>query len=95
MLTSTLNATLYSVQLAVGPNGERYVKAFVGQPADLADESTKGISLMSLSCEPEVFDQVNIKDYPASVEIDTQLIRGGQNKMKQHVVAIRSSVKPK
>lgn len=88
MLNSIIRASLYSVQLATGPNGERYVKAFIGGPSD---ENTKGISLMSLSCEPDVFDQVQIKNYPADVELETQLVRGGQNKMKQHVVSIKAA----
>ena len=88
MLNSKIGAKLYSVQLATGPNGERYVKTFIGQDADPADTSTKGVSLMSLSTEPSVFDSLNIRQFPCDVEIEVQLQRGGQNKLKQHVVAI-------
>jgi len=87
MLNQTLKATLYGVQLALGPNGERYVKTFIGEHS--GDENTKGISLMSITTEPAVFDSVNFSKYPCEVDLDVQILRGGQNKMTQKVVAIR------
>lgn len=89
MLTQALKATLYGVQLALGPNGERYVKTFIGELS--GDENTKGISLMSINTDPVVFDSLNIPvdQFPCEVDIDVQIVRGGQNKMSQRVVGIR------
>lgn len=88
-LNSVFKADLYSVQKATGPTGEIWVKAFIGVPADPNDTTTKGLSLMSISAEPNVFDGLNIKTFPHSCEIECSMVRGGANKMKQHVVAIR------
>lgn len=79
-------ATLYSIQLSQVEQ-IRYVKAFVGEQSE--DENTKGISVMSMSCEPEVFDKTVLKSYPCEVEIEYVNVRAGQNKMTQRVVGIQ------
>lgn len=86
MLTTKMQATVYSVQKAFGPNGEQYVKTFIGLNSSSDDEFTKGLSLMSFSTEPRVFDQLPKTDQPFLAEIEMTVIRGGQNKAKQHVI---------
>lgn len=88
-----MKADLYSVQNSTGPNGERYVKAFIGYKADASDPNTKGLTLMSISAEPQVFDSLQIQDFPSLVDIDLTMTRGGQNKLKQHIIAIRPAAK--
>jgi hypothetical protein len=94
MLNQTLKAEVYGVQLSLGPNGERYVKTFIGQKG--GDDNTKGISLMSINTDPDVFDKVKLPDYPYPCDLEIQVQRGGQNKMSQRVVGIRPAehVKP-
>lgn len=96
MLNTSIKATVYSVQLAVGPNGEKYVKTFIGLSANSDDEFTKGLSLMSMSTDPRVFDLLPDVSQPFDAEIEITMLRGGQNKMKQHVVSIvpTSSARP-
>lgn len=92
MLNTSIKATVYSVQLAVGPNGEKYVKTFIGLNAKSDDEYTKGLSLMSMSTDPKVFDLLPDVSQPFEADIEITMLRGGQNKMKQHVVGITPSV---
>ena len=87
MLNQTLKADVYGVQLSLGPNGEKYVKTFIGQRD--GDENTKGISLMSINTDPAVYDSVKLPDYPYPCDIEIQVQRGGQNKMSQRVVGIQ------
>lgn len=86
MLNQTLKAEVYGVQLSLGPNGEKYVKTFIGNQG--GDENTKGISLMSISTDPNVYDSLAIKSFPAPCDIEVHITRGGQNKMTQKVVRI-------
>lgn len=83
-----MQATVYSVQKAVGPNGEVYIKTFVGNPAKADDVHTKGLELMSISTEPSVFDALSKTDQPFLADLELVFQRGGQNKMKQHLVSI-------
>lgn len=86
MLNQTLKANVYGVQLSLGPNGEKYVKTFIGQEG--GDENTKGISLMSINTDPAVYDSVKLPEYPYPCDLEVQVSRGGQNKMTQRVVGI-------
>lgn len=88
VLTSTMKAKIYSIQVTLSPDGLRYVRVFIGY--DAADELTKGLSLMSITADEKVFDLMP-EDlvYPLDAEIDITMLRGGQNKMKQHVISVR------
>lgn len=83
-------AMVYSVQISQAPDGTRHTKTFIGMQPD-ENEQTKGISLVSISTDPAVYDSLTVKQFPAVCEIDYVMLRGGQNKMKQHVVGIRQT----
>ena len=88
VLTNTMKAKVFSIQLTMGPDGAKYVRVFIGYEA--ADEFTKGLALMSITADPKVFDLMpEGLSYPLDAEIESTMLRGGQNKMKQHVIAVR------
>ena len=87
-MNQVMNFDLYGASLA-DVDGRQYASLFVGQAVqDEKEESAKGIVIMKMSCDPEVYQSLNLSKYPASVEAHIRLKKAAGGKMGQHCVKV-------
>ena len=87
MLAQTLKVDLYGASIARMDGGQVYASLYVGQPVTDEDaENAKGIAIMKISCEEDVYNSLKANEYPCPVDLQVRLRRAGGGKMGQHCV---------
>lgn len=69
-------------------DGQEFASLFVGQQAEPGQSNAKGIEVMKLSCDVEVYRALdpNPNAYPMQVELHTRLKKAAGGKLGQHCV---------
>lgn len=94
MNTQKMQFDLYGATIARMDDGNVYASLYVGLPVvNEKEENAKGISILKLSCDEEVYNSLNAPAYPIPVEADIRLKRAAGGRMGQHCVQLRV-VKP-
>lgn len=89
MSTQVLRADLYGASIARLDNGQVYCSLFVGQPVvDEQEENAKGIVLMKVSCDEDVYTSLKAPAYPCPVDLRVRLRKAAGGKMGQHCTGL-------
>ena len=84
-MKSIVQAQLLSVS-SINVDGKVYSSVFLGQPASLDSETSKGIEVMKVSCDQEVFSALPREGYPIDCTVELEFRKAGGGKMGQHCV---------
>lgn len=89
MSEQTMKVTLYGATFFAAER-DQFVSVFIGQPAEVGSQSAKGIEVMKISCDPEVFQGLpaDPSSFPMPVEMVVRLKRAGGGKLGQHCTRI-------
>ncbi len=71
---------------SVNIDGKVYSSIFIAQPADLASASSKGLEVMKVNCDQDVFNGLPRDGYPLDCNVDLEFRKAGGGKMGQHCV---------
>jgi hypothetical protein len=87
-MNQTMTVDLYGASIA-DVEGKKYASLFVGQAVqDEKEENAKGIVVMKLPCDPEVYESLKIARYPASVDLHVRLKKAAGGRMGQHCTGL-------
>ena len=87
-MNQTMTIDLYGASIA-DVDGTKYASLYVGQAVvDEKEEKAKGIVMMKLPCDPEVYDTLRAPSYPCKVELQTRLKKAAGGRMGQHCTAV-------
>ena len=87
-MNQTMIVDLYGASIA-DVDGTKYASLYVGQAViDEKEEKAKGIVMMKLPCDPEVYDSLRAPKYPIQVELQTRLKKAAGGRMGQHCTAV-------
>lgn len=87
-MNQTMIVDLYGASIAE-VDGNKYASLYVGQAVvDEKEEKAKGIVMMKLPCDPEVYDTLRAPKYPVQVELQTRLKKAAGGRMGQHCTAV-------
>lgn len=87
-MNQVIVADLYGASIA-DVDGTKYASLYVGQAVvDEKEEKAKGIVMMKLPCDPEVYDTLRAPKYPIQVELQTRLKKAAGGRMGQHCTAV-------
>lgn len=88
-----LQVDLYGAA-SVTVEGVRHSKLWTAMPADSSNDQVKGLDISSLKCDPKVFDDLSITQYPATVTVDVDLRRGAKNSMVLYCTGVHAIKSP-
>ena len=81
---------VYAAQIAKMDSGQVYASLLVGQKViDEAAENAKGLQIMKLSCNEDVYNAINLNVVPTACELQVVLKRGAGGKMSNHCVSYK------
>lgn len=87
-MNQTMIVDLYGASIA-DVEGTKYASLYVGQAVvDEKEEKAKGIIMMKLPCDPEVYDTLRAPKFPVQVELQTRLKKAAGGRMGQHCTAV-------
>jgi hypothetical protein len=87
-MNQTMTVDLYGASIA-DVEGKKYASLFVGQSVqDEKEENAKGIVVMKLPCDPEVYDALRISHYPSKVDLQVRLKKAAGGRMGQHCTGV-------
>lgn len=90
MNTQKMQFDLYGATIARLDDGAVYASLIVGLPVvDEKAENAKGINILKLSCDEDVYNSLKSPAYPVPVEADIRLRRAAGGRMGQHCVQLR------
>ncbi|MDP2506719.1 hypothetical protein [Oceanobacter sp. 3_MG-2023] len=93
-MKQSMTATLYGA-LDSRADQNRYTYLWLGAPVyNEKEQGAKGIDMMKMKCDPEVYDSLCFKNYPCEVQVEFILTRGGQSKITQKAVAVLPARQP-
>lgn len=88
MNVQKMTVDLYGATIA-RMEGQTFASLFVGQPVlDEQEENAKGIVLMKLPCDEEVYNSLKSHAYPCPVVLTVRLKKAAGGKMGQHCVQL-------
>lgn len=88
-MNQTISVDLYGASLA-DVEGRQYASLYVGQKViDEKEEGAKGIVLMKLPCDPDVYHALKINSYPAKVDLHVRLKKAAGGRMGQHCIGVQ------
>lgn len=88
VMNQTMVVDLYGASLA-DVDGTKYASLYVGQQViDEKAESAKGIVVMKLPCDPDVYESLRIAKYPSQVELQVRLKKAAGGRMGQHCTGV-------
>lgn len=96
-LGQVLKCELFGASIARMDGGQVYASLYVGQPVvDEKEENCKGIVLMKISCDEQVYNDLKAKQYPCPVDMHVRLKKAAGGKMGQHCfrLDVVNEVKP-
>lgn len=70
----------------VSVDGAEYASIFIGQQAEEGSANAKGIEVMKVSCDPDVFRSLPSSGYPVVVNLEMKLKKAAGGKLGQHCV---------
>lgn len=70
----------------VSVDGAEYASLFLGQQAEEGSANAKGIEVMKVGCDPEVFRSLPSIGYPMQVNLEMKLKKAAGGKLGQHCV---------
>jgi hypothetical protein len=70
----------------VSVDGAEYASIFIGQQAEEGSANAKGIEVMKVSCDPDVFRSLPVNGYPLQVNLEMKLKKAAGGKLGQHCV---------
>ncbi|MBU3068784.1 hypothetical protein KOI40_03075 [Aestuariicella sp. G3-2] len=80
-----LKCELYGASIARMDGGQVYASLYVGQPVvNEAEENAKGIVLMKIACDEQVYKDLKAPAYPCPVDMHVRLKKAAGGKMGQH-----------
>ncbi|MDO3383850.1 hypothetical protein [Gilvimarinus algae] len=87
-MNQVLNVELYGASMA-DVDGRQYASLYIGQKVeDEKEEGAKGIVIMKMPCDPDVYHALNAPKYPAQVQAHVRLKKAAGGKLGQHCVKI-------
>ena len=87
-MNQIITVDLYGASLA-DVECRQYASLYVGQSViNEKEESAKGIVVMKLPCDPDVYNQLRIALYPAKVDMHVRLKKAAGGRMGQHAVKV-------
>lgn len=87
-MNQVMTVNLFGASMA-DVDGRQYASLYVGQEVqDEKEEGAKGIVVMKLPCDPDVYNTLNLQKYPATVELHVRLKKAAGGRMGQHCVKI-------
>ena len=91
-MNQVMNVELYGASLA-DVEGKKYASLYVGQHVvDEKEEGAKGIVMMKLPCDPEVYDSLRVTKWPAQIEMHVRLKKAAGGRLGQHCTAVNVRV---
>src|SRR5690606_22516792 len=85
MIGQKLTVDLYGATIARMDGGQVFASLYVGQPVvNEQEEGAKGIVLMKLPCDEDVYNTLKAPAYPCPVELTVRLKKAAGGKMGQH-----------
>lgn len=71
-------------------DGNQYASVYVGQRAEQGSNSARGVEVMKVTCDPDVFRALdpNPEAFPVEVDMHIRLKRAGGGRMGQHCVKV-------
>lgn len=89
-MNQVMNVDLYGASMA-DIDGNKYVSLFVGQAVvDEKEEGAKGIIIMKMPCDPDVYDSLRFPSYPVQVELSFRLKKAAGGRLGQHCTAVKA-----
>lgn len=93
-MNQTMTVDLYGASIS-DVDGKKYASLFVGQAVqDEKEENAKGIVVMKLPCDPEVYDSLKLNRYPATVDLHVRLKKAAGGRMGQHCTGVSVKAAP-
>ena len=87
-MNQVMSVNLYGASLA-DVDGKQYASLYVGQEViDEKEEGAKGIVMMKLPCDPDVYHNLKLAKYPAPIDMHVRLKKAAGGRMGQHCVKI-------
>ena len=87
-MNQVMTVNLFGASLA-DVDGRQYASLYVGQEVvDEKEEGAKGVIVMKLPCDPDVYHALNLSKYPAQVDMHVRLKKAAGGRMGQHCVKI-------
>ncbi|MDO6748530.1 hypothetical protein [Gilvimarinus sp. 1_MG-2023] len=88
-MNQVLTVELYGASLA-DVDGRQYASLYIGQKVeDEKEEGAKGIVVMKMPCDPEVYQTLNPPKYPAQVQAHVRLKKAAGGRLGQHCVKVQ------
>lgn len=89
-MNQTMTVDLYGASIA-DVDGNKYVSLYVGQQViDEKEENAKGIIVMKLPCDPDVYESLRFPKYPVQVELQTRLKKAAGGRLGQHCTGVKA-----
>lgn len=87
-MNQVMTVNLFGASLA-DVDGKQYASLYVGQEVvDEKEEGAKGVIVMKLPCDPDVYNALKLPKYPATVDLHVRLKKAAGGRMGQHCVKI-------
>lgn len=87
-MNQVMTVSLFGASLA-DVDGKQYASLYVGQEVvDEKEEGAKGIIVMKLPCDPDVYHNLKLAKYPAQVDLHVRLKKAAGGRLGQHCVKI-------
>lgn len=71
---------------SVNVDGKVYSSIYLGQNAEEGSDSSKGVEIMKVGCDAEVFHSLPKQGYPLDCAVELQFKKAAGGKMGQHCV---------
>lgn len=89
-MNQVITVNLFGASLA-DVDGKQYASLYIGQEViDEKEEGAKGIIVMKLPCDPDVYHNLRLAKYPAHVDLHVRLKKAAGGRLGQHCVKIES-----
>ncbi len=84
LIESQMTAELFGASYFKAEDGNEYVSVFLGQAVqDEKAENAKGINIMKMQAQADVYQSLSFKSYPVVVDISFRLKKVGGGKLGQ------------
>ncbi len=85
MMNQVLKCELFGASIARMEGGQVYASLYIGQPVtNEKEENAKGIVIMKLSCDEQVYEDLKSSNYPCPADLHVRLKKAAGGKLGQH-----------
>ncbi|WP_331345988.1 hypothetical protein [Cellvibrio sp. UBA7661] len=89
-MNQTMTVDLYGASIA-DMEGTKYVSLFLGQQVENEkEENAKGIVIMKMPCDPDVYESLRFAKYPVQVELSYRLKKAAQGRLGQFCTGVKA-----